>query len=461
MTATGAERTAHFGVNARRLLALAWPVALGQFAVIAFSTIDTVLVARYAAVDLAALAIGASIYITVFVGLMGVVLAVGPIAGQLFGARQLHDAGDALHQSVWLALGLSALGSTLLLFPGPFLALAQASPAVATDVRGYLSALAFALPASLLFTAYRGFNVAVSRPKAVMALQIGALLFKLPLTAALVYGVPALGLPELGVTGCGVATALVMWTQCALAWFVLTRDPFYVQFNLRGRGLHPASARALMSLLKLGVPMGLGILIEIMGFTFMALFIARLGTHAVAGHQIAVNLTAMMFMVPLAIGNASCTLVAQRIGAADMADARRLAWHGLVLGVGIAVLLSGVIALARAPIVALYSPDPTVIAAALPLLTWLVVFHSADALQTITAHVLRAYRIAAVPMVIYVFAILGLGLGGGYVLAFDVLGNTPTTLLGAPGFWAAASAGLLLAGLALTAFLAYVQRQTA
>jgi len=149
--------------SAARILPLAWPVFIAQLAVIAFGTVDTLLVARYASLDLAALAVGSAAYITVFIGFMGVVIAVGPIVGQFFGARQLHEAGHQLHQAVWVALGLSLVGSTVLAFPVPFVALAQASAEVEAKMRQYLTALAFALPAALLFAAYRGFNNAVSR----------------------------------------------------------------------------------------------------------------------------------------------------------------------------------------------------------------------------------------------------------------------------------------------------------
>ena len=223
--------------SAREIAPLAWPVLIGQVSVLAFATVDTLLVARYSAVDLAALAVGAAAYITIFIGFMGVVLAVSPIAGQLFGAGQHAQAGHQAHQAVWVALGLSVLGSTLLVFPAPFLALSQASPEVADKVRGYLLALAFSLPASLLFTVFRGFNTAVSRPKAVMLLQVGALAVKVPASAALVWGVPSLGLPALGVVGCGIATGIAMWVQATAAWWVVRRDPFYERFALAAQVL--------------------------------------------------------------------------------------------------------------------------------------------------------------------------------------------------------------------------------
>ncbi len=444
--------------SARRIAPLAWPVFVGQVAVLAFTTVDTVFVARYAAaagtpLDLAALAVGAAAYVTVFIGLMGVVLGIGPIAGQLFGAGRHAQAGAQLHQAAWVALAASLAGSSALAFPQPFLALAQAEPAVAQRVHGYTSALAVALPAALLFAAFRGFNIAVSRPKAVMALQLGGLALKVPLTAALVFG--AGPLPALGVTGCGIATAAAMWLQVALALAVLRRDRFYAPFALWGRGLHAPSRAAIGALLRLGVPMGLATLIEVTSFSFMAIFISRLGATAVAGHQIAANLMALLFMLPLAIANASSALVAQRIGAGDVADARRLGWHGLALAVALAAVVGGAVFAARGPVVRAYTSDAAVIAAALPLLAWAALFHVADAAQIVAAFVLRAWRVAVLPLAIYVLSLWGVGLGGGYALAFGHLGAAA----GAPGYWAAATAGLTVAGLALSALLAVVLRR--
>lgn len=448
-----------FTASVRRIAPLAWPVFVGQLAVLGFSTVDTVLIARHSAADLAALAVGAAAYVTVFIGLMGVVMAVSPIVGQVYGARRLGEAGHQLHQAVWLALVLSVAGSLLLAFPAPFLALSKVSPEVAAKVRGYLLALAFSLPASLLFTAYRGFNVSVSRPKSVMALQLAGLGLKIPLSIALISGVPALGLPAMGVQGCGVATLVAMWAQALVAWWVLRTDPFYRPFELRGHGLRPPHWPSLKALLRLGIPMGLAILIEVTGFAFMAIFIARLGETPVAGHQIAANLVALMFMMPLGLSNATSTLVAQRIGADDLRDARRLGWHGLQLTLAVALVMGGAVFLLREVIVRLYTDNPAVIAAALPLLAWVAAFHAADAVQTLAAFVLRAWRIATVPLVIYAVALWGVGLAGGYVLAFDSWSIAPPHWQGARGFWIAATAGLALAAAGLSLFLVAMLRR--
>lgn len=445
----------------RQIVPLAWPVFIGQLAVLAYSTIDTLLVARHSSLDLAALAVGSAVYTSVFVGLMGVVLAISPVAGQLFGAKRMAEAGDSLHQAAWLALMLAVVGELVLWFPQPFLAISHASPEIAAKVSAYLRTLGIALPAALLFTAYRGFNTAVSRPKAVMALQIGGLLLKFPASALLIGGF-SLGpvtVPALGAVGCAVATAVVMWSQLLVALVVLRRDPFYSGFGFSRGGLHRPRRATLARLVKLGVPMGASVLIEVTGFTFMAIFIARIGSGAVAGHQLAANLVAMMFMMPLALANASSTLVAQALGARDAAGARRLGWHGLELAVGIAFVVGALIFSLREQVLGLYTRDAAIIAAALPLLGWVWIFHVADAGQTVSAFVLRAHHIATAPMVIYALAIWGLGLGGGYWLAFgDHAVPLPTFMQGAMGFWSAASAGLVAAAVGLSGLLAWVHR---
>ncbi|WP_232540339.1 MATE family efflux transporter [Azohydromonas aeria] len=442
----------------RHLFALAWPVFVGQIAVLSFATIDTLLLARHDARDLAALAVGSAAYISVFIGLMGVVIAVGPLAGRHFGARDLPGAGAQLQQGFWLALGLSVPGCVLLAFPQPFLALAQAAPEVAQRVRGYMAALAFALPAALAFAAFRGFNTAVSRPKAVMVLQVGALLLKLPLSWLLVFGAPRLGVPALGVTGCGIATALVMWLQALAALVLLRRDLFYVPFRLRR--LQAPHGESIRALLRLGVPMGLSIVVEVTGFTFMAFFISRLGTLPVAGHQIAANLAGLLYMLPLALGNATGTLVAQRIGAGDHAGAGRIGWRGVQAAALFALAFGLGLFLLRHAIVGLYTHEAAVAAAALPLLVCLAVFHLGDAVQAVVASVLRAWHVATLPMLIYALAVWVLGLGGGYLLAF---GGWPALAepQGARGFWVAAAVGLTTAAVALALLLHRVNRRSA
>jgi len=431
--------------SVRRLVPLAWPVLVGQLAVMMFSTVDTLMMGRVGPQDLAALAVGSAAYVSIFVGLMGVVLAVGPITGRQFGANDLPGAGRSFVQAQWLAVLLCVPGCLALWFPAPFIWLAQLDATQAAKVQAYTRPEAFALPAALLFTAFRGFATAVSRPKAVMVIQLAGLAAKVPLNALLVFGWGPI--PAMGVAGCGWATAIAMTAQALVALAMLRRDPFYRPFAIAPLWRARPDRAEQWALVRLGLPMGGSILVEVTGFTFMAFFIARVGATPVAGHQIAVNLVAMMFMIALALAMAALTLVAQHLGAGQKREARIVGRHAMVLATLVAATVGAVVALAREPIVALYTSNPEAAAAALPLLVWVWFFHLGDALQTVAAHVLRAYQVATLPMIIYVIALWGLGIGGGYFLAFGQGGN------GAVGFWQAATAGLLAAALLLSLLL--------
>lgn len=434
-----------FADSVARLVPQAWPVLVGQLAVMMFSTVDTLMMGRVGPQDLAALAVGSAAYVTIFVGLMGVILAVGPIAGRRFGAQDLPGAGRSFVQAQWLALLLCVPGCLALWFPDPFIWLARLDATQADKVRAYTRPEAFALPAALLFTAFRGFSTAVSRPKAVMAMQLTGLAAKVPLNAVLVFGWGPI--PAMGVAGCGWATAIAMIGQASVAALLLRRDGFYAPFQIPHLWRTRPHWAELWALVRLGVPMGGSILVEVTGFTFMAFFIARLGATPVAGHQIAVNLVAMMFMIALALATAAGTLVAQHLGAGQKHEARTVGRHAMTLATLVAATVGAVVALAREPIVALYTNNPEAAAAALPLLVWVWFFHLGDALQTVAAYVLRAYQVATLPMVIYVVALWGLGIGGGYALAFGAQGH------GAVGFWQAATVGLLAAALLLSLLL--------
>lgn len=440
-----------------KIITLAWPILLGQLAVIANGVIDTAMTARFSSTDLAALAIGSSIYVSIFVGLNGVLHALSPIIGQHFGAQRFHEIGWEIKQGVWLALLLTGIGSLVLFFPQPLLALAQVSPELEGKVSLYLQILVFALPATLGFRIYASLNNAIARPKIVMAIQIGALLLKVPLNALFIFG--GLGLPAFGGPGCAIATAISAWLSFLIGLAFLYAMPIYRSFNLFHGGLGRPQWKAQAALLKLGIPIGLSYLIEVTAYTFMALFIARFGHTIVAGHQITANFGTVLYMLPLSIASATGVLVAQAIGARDPDTARRIGHAGILFAALASFLVGVAVWIGRDFIVRAYTPDLAVAAAALPLFVFIAVYQLFDAIQVTTAFVLRAYKIAIVPTLIYAFASWGIGLGGGYLLGVDPLGIAPEFMHGAAGFWIANSTSLALAGAGLLYYLRIVQHK--
>ncbi|QUN27115.1 MATE family efflux transporter [Cupriavidus sp. KK10] len=439
----------------RRIAGLAGPVLAGQLAVIAFGVIDTVMAGRASATDLAAVGLGGSIYVTIYISLMGVLQALSPIAGQLYGAGRIEAIGAEVRQAAWLGAALAIPGVLLLAFPAPLLAFAKAPPELVEKATAYLHFGAFGLPAALGFRIYSALNNALSRPVMVTVLQIGGLALKVPLNAWFIHG--GLGVPALGGPGCGLASTLISWAWCIAGLLILRYGSAYHPLRIFSTWSWPA-AGPLRALLRLGLPMGLTYLIEITSFTLMSIFITRLGTVTLAGHQIIANLGAVAYMLPLSLGIATSTLVAQHLGARDLAGASRLAWRGIRIAVTLAVLTGALLWLLRKPVLHAYASDPAVVAAALPLVLFVAFYQAFDAVQVMTAFILRAYKIALIPTLIYAGSLWGIGLGGGYVLGFGLIEGMPAFTRGASGFWLANSISLAIAGVLLVRYFSRVSK---
>jgi MATE family multidrug resistance protein len=401
--------------------------------------------------DLAAMGLGASVYGSVFLGLLGVVGALNPIIAQHYGARRETAIGPAYVQGLWLALLLSLAGMPLLAFPEPWLGYLDPDPDVKALVTPYLRMLSAALPAALMFRASYAFNVAVSRPKPMMLVQVAGLALKIVLNYALIFG--RFGLPRLGVVGCGLASLIVFWMLFLLGVSYTHLAAGYRRFAIRGAWPRWALLR---EQLHLGIPIGLSYAIESTSFTFMALLVVRLGTSVMGGHQVVANLAGISYQLPIALSVATATLTAQAIGAGNLLRARRVAFTGIRLAVAAAAVTSVTFWTFRRGVIGLYTDDAAVGGVALSLIGFLVSFHIFDALQGITAFVLRAYRIAVAPMVVYAVVLWGLGLVGGYTVAFRPVLGGPR---GVAGLWLMQSVALGLTSLLLLAFYFRVLRQ--
>lgn len=409
-----------------------------------YAVVDTVLTGHASATDLAAMGLGAGVYSSVFVSLLGAITALNPIIAQHHGGQRHVAIGLGYAQGLWLALLLSAGGGLFLAFPELWLAWIHAPPAVEGLVARYLRVLSLALPASLMFRAISALNIAVARPQVVMRMQVAGLALKVLLSYLLIFG--RLGLPRLGAVGGALASVIVFWALFGAGWAHTRLDPFYRRFEIRWTGPRWSVLR---ELLRLGIPMGLSYALEATSFTFITVLVARLGTGVMGGHQIVANLAALCFMVPLSLAVATATLTAHAIGADNGPQAQRTAATGIRIAVTVSAALALVVWTLRDLIVRLYTSDAAVAAVALTLIPYLAAFHVFDALQTSVGFVLRAHKRAVAPTVIYAMTLWGVGLFGGYHVAFRGLWGSPW---GVSGLWMMQSLGLGLAGLFLLGF---------
>jgi MATE family multidrug resistance protein len=426
---------------------------VAQLAMMANAVIDTAMAGRLTVIDLAAVGIAASIMATVLMSLVSVLFALPPIIAHLHGANRQAEIGREIHQGVWVSLVLALVAILLLRFPGPFIAISDLQPAVETKVRAYLAVSAWGVPAAFALRMFFAFSMGIGRPQPVMMFNLLSLAIKIPLNALFMYGL--LGFPAMAAAGAAVATSIDTWLMAVLAWGWCLNSPKYAEFDLRRRITAPDFA-AIREFLKLGIPIGLTFIADVTAFTFMALFIARLGPVMSGAHQIAANLAALAFMIPLSLGNATSVLVGQALGAEQAQRARHICWEAIRLGMSIAFVLGLTFWLGAPYIAAFYTTDLQVQAIAIPLIMMVGLYHLGDALQAVTVNALRGYKNSVVPMVIYTVTLWVPGLGGGIVLG---LTNTFGPARGAPGFWLAAIASIWLVGGLMAVYLNYTAKK--
>ena len=400
----------------RIILSHASTVLVGQLAVMAFSITDTWVAARYADTALAALSVASATYITVHISLMGVLQALLPVWAELYGANQPRQLGQSVRQALYVWLLTSVIAVVLLLSPGPLLAWTGVPEALQADVREYLAIVAISAPASLMFRLYGTLNQAVGKPKWVTGLQVGALAIKIPLSLVWVMGWPG-WIEPMGLAGCAWATVVVNHLMIAAALLLMRLSGFYRPFAL-WRKLDRPHKPTLLMFLKLGLPSGLTIAVEVTSFTLVALFVARLGVVASASHQIMANMAAVLYMIPLSLSIASSARISQWMGAGQPHKARQSLRTGLQLVLIASVCMAGLIAGLRTEVAGFYTLSEQVLPVAIRMLGWLTLYHIVDALQVFLVFALRCYRVTVLPLVVYTCMLWGVGLAGGYGLAY-------------------------------------------
>lgn len=424
-------------------------VLVGQLAVMAFGVADTVIAGRYSDTALAALSVGSAIYISVYVGLIGIVQALLPIWAEMLGAGKREGIGRSLRQSLYLCVFITLAGMVALLFPGALLSWAQVPRAMLAEVQNYLAVLAFAFAPSILFRLYSTFNQSLGKPLLVTWLQVAALGVKIPLSIWLVAG--GAGIEPMGVVGCAWATLIVNYLLVLLAFVMLRTQAMYQPFHI-WRPMERPDWPAIGRFARLGIPGGLAYLIEVTSFTLMALFIARLGVAASASHQIAASMAAVLYMLPLSMAIACSARVSFWLGAGRTDKARHVTGLGLKLTALVSIGLAATLIVASNYVASLYSSSPAIITIGASLLGWVAFYHLADSAQAMCVFLLRCYGVTIAPLVLYGVLLWGVGLYGGYLLTYKGVAGLAARPVPA-SFWAVSTLALGLVALCFAGLL--------
>ncbi|CRH38146.1 Multidrug resistance protein MdtK {ECO:0000255/HAMAP-Rule:MF_00400} [Pantoea ananatis] len=423
--------------EARQLLALAIPVILAQVAQTAMGFVDTIMAGAVSATDMAAVAVGTSIWLPAILFGHGVLLALTPTIAQLNGSGRRERIAEQLRQGFWLAFFLSLLIMLVLWNAGYVIrSMHDIDPLLAEKAEGYLHALLFGAPGYLFFQVMRNQCEGLSKTKPAMVLGFLGLMLNIPLNYIFIYG--HFGMPALGGVGCGVATASVYWAMFFCMRFWVRRMRSMRDIRVESRWSAPSRV-ILQRLTGLGLPVALALFFEVTLFAVVALLVSPLGIVNVAGHQIALNFSSLMFVLPLSMGVAATIRVGYRLGQGSTEQARVAAWTAQGVGVSMAVITAIFTVTFRHQIAQLYNDNPAVVTLAAQLMMLAAIYQISDSIQVIGSGILRGYKDTRSIFFITFIAYWLLGLPSGYILA---LTDWVVPRMGPAGFWCGFIVGL-------------------
>ncbi|WP_066092397.1 MATE family efflux transporter [Xanthomonas massiliensis] len=414
---------------------LALPLMLGHVSTGLIGFVDNVIAGHHATDTLAAVTIGTSLLWLPMLVPIGTLVALTAAVSHLDGAGRRAEIGPLFRQALWLA---AALGLVMFAFLSVVPALLPAlgiAAEIVPGATGFLHAVRWGALALPLYFSLRYLSEGTHWTLPTMVLGFGGLALLAPLGYVLTYG--RLGLPALGATGLGIASAITLWAQSLAMAAYLWRARRFADLGLFAR-FEPPRWAPIRELLRTGLPIGVTILMEGGLFIVTALLIGRLGAVDAAAHQIAINVAQLCFMVPMALAEATTVRVGHALGAGRPDGIRRAVQAGYVIVLGTQALSALVLLAGHGAIVSLYTDDAAVAGLASVLLLYAAAFQFPDGIQVMSSGALRGLRDTRVPMLLAVLAYWGVGmpLGAGLGLGLG---------WGPQGMWAGLITGLLVA----------------
>ena len=437
--------TPRFGQELRATATLALPLVLGHVSTGLINFVDNVIAGHHGTRTLASVTVGTALLWLPMMVPLGTLIALTASVSQLDGAGRRAEIAPLFRQALWLALGLGLLMFGFLSAAPLLLGAFGIAADIIPGATAFCHAVRWGAPALVLFFCMRYLSEGTHWTLPTMVLGFGGLAVLAPLGYALAFGIGPL--PEMGAAGLGAASATVMWLQAlAFAAYLWTSRRF-APLGLFAH-LEPPRWTVIRGLLATGLPIGVTVLMEGGLFIVTALLIARLGEVPAAAHQIAINVSALCFMLPMGLAEATTVRVGHALGAGDPGGVRRAARAGYVIVLATQLCSALVLLLGHDAIVAVYTADVAVAALASTLLLYAAAFQFPDGIQVMSAGSLRGLRDTQVPMFLAAAAYWGLGmpLGAGLGLGLG---------WGPQGMWAGLIVGLTAAAVLMGGRLAW------
>ena len=437
------------------LIKLSWPILIAQVAMTTMGFIDTVMAGNVSANDMAAVAVASSFWIPAVLLLQGLTMALTPIVSHLNGGKKRSQIPFSVIQALWLSMGLTAILMVLLYFSPWVLVWMDVEPELARLTKGYLHAVIWGLPPFALYLVLRSFCEGLSRTVPSMMIGFVGLAVNIPANYIFIFG--KFGMPALGGIGCGVATAIVYFAMGIAMLLYVMLDKELKTLNPFKRYIRP-NYKQIKRIFALGFPIAAATFFEVTLFTAVALLLAPMGAEVVSSHQVAINFSSMIFMIPLSIGMAASIRVGHSLGERNPQQAIIAANTAIAFGLAIAIVTATFSLLFRHQIAAFYTDDVDVISLAASLLVLAAIYQFSDTIQVVVAGILRGYKDTQVIFYITLVSFWLFGLPVGYVLAFT---DWVTAPLGPHGFWIGFITGLTTAAILLSLRLVYNYKRSA
>lgn len=430
--------------DVRTLVALAAPVALVQIGLMSMGAVDTIMVGRVSATDLAAVAIGNLYFFGMAVFGMGMLFALDPVIAQAVGAKDSVGVARGVQRGGVLALGLSVIAMILLVPAGPLLTLARQPVDVVPVAAQYAHGLILGMFPFYAFGVLRQSLQAMTRVRSIVFTVVAANLVNFFLNWVLIFG--NFGAPSFGAAGSAWTTSVSRWFMVILLAVIAWEDLRPTLIPLRREALALAP---LKRFIKVGAPIGAQQWLEYGVFGAAGLLMGLMGTIAIASHQVALQLAALTFMIPVGVAQAASVVVGQAVGRGDTPGARRAAGAALITSTLFMAVTAAMFLTAPGLLARIFSSDPRVITAAALLLPIAGVFQIFDGLQVAGAGALRGVGDTRVPMILNLVGFWFIGLPVSAWLGFR-------TELGPRGVWWGLAVGI---GVVSVLLLARIRRR--
>lgn len=444
------EQTFSLKEKISQFMIILFPILVTQVFMCAMTFFDTMMSGHVSANDLVGVAIGSSIWMPIFTGVNGILFAIVPIVAQLLGAKQKEKMPFVIIQALYVALALSIAviicGAYAIT---PILSSMDLNPASYSITQNFLKAISFGVIPLFVSTVLRCFIDTLGYTRITMLISMIALPINIVLNYVLIFG--KFGFPHLGGVGAGWASAITYWCIAIISFFVIqSKEPFksYRIFSC----WFPFSLPACKEQLKIGIPIGIAIFCETSIFAVITLLMSEFSEATIAAYQVATNVAALIYMIPLSISMALTIVVGFEVGAKRYMDAKQYSRIGIGIALIMAVLAAVVLFFENKQVANLYTEDIEIKNLVQQFLLYAVFFQLSDAIATPVQGCLRGYKDVRITFIMAMVSYWVVGLPLGYILAHY-------SWLGAFGYWIGLIAGLAVGASCLSIRLVRVQHK--